>query len=540
MIQLKNIQKSYSGHAVIKDASFIISKGDKIAIVGRNGVGKSTLINIIMKLLPSDKGEVIFFDKNTTIGWMPQTISELNMPDDINVYDFLLTARPIQELSTKISELYTKLSEDTGDHTVILEQISEYEDEFERHGGYQAESELNKLIAGFNLDEDLLYLDIKDLSGGQKSKIAFVRALYSNDDLLILDEPTNHLDQETRDWVMDYLRVTKKTIISISHDEEFLNTVVNRIIYMNLTTRCTESYPGNYAKFNEIIADKSLHLTRQYENNKKAIDKMQAFVDQRHGMSGKRKRQAQNKEKMLDRFKKNQVAAPIKESNIKLTLKPNRFIRGVPLSLSKVGFAYEKGNPIIHNANLTILTNERFIVTGHNGAGKSTLLKLIADKLKADCGAITKDPKLDIGYYDQEHGDLNQENDLITELREDKSEKTESQLRAALGSFNFKDKKVFQKISTLSPGERSRFALLKLCLSGANLLLLDEPTNHLDLHTKKVVGNFLKEYGGTVILVSHDADLLDAMNIERMLVLPSCKIEPYSLEFIKHIESTNK
>ncbi len=529
MLIVKNLSKSYADHLIFKDVNFSVSDGDKIAVTGLNGAGKSTLIKIIANNLHYNDGDIEFIPSNQHIGWMPQTIDELEIPDDISVYDFLYSGRPVKELATKINDLYLKLSKDSSDY--LIEELEKSQNQFEYYGGYTADIDLEKLIANFKIPKNILNKKMIELSGGQKSKLSFLRTLYSAPSFLILDEPTNHLDKETKDWVIDYLKNLKISVLFVSHDEDFLNKLANKILYIDNQTKSTNIYNCSYQKFLSQVEENNLHLEKQLKNQSLKIEHLQKFIDTQKGKSGKMKRQAQSKEKLLDKMKENMLEPPKKQKEIKIDLKVEKQETQNPIEVHSVNFGYTQDKPVIKNAEFEIEPNERFIIIGANGAGKSTMLKLMAGLLKSDKGSIKVGNKTKIGYYEQEHSNIDEKLSILDAVSS--VNYNDSQIRTILGSFNFKGDKVFQEVKTLSPGERSRLEIARLCIAQNNLLLLDEPTNHLDIPTKKIMAKALTNYGGTLVIVSHDLPFLEDLQISRMLMLPSCKIRFYDKEIIK-------
>jgi ATP-binding cassette subfamily F protein 3 len=522
VLNVQNIIKSYNGNLVLDGVTFCANNGDKIAVVGLNGAGKSTLLNIISGKLEFNDGQV---SDAQNIGFMQQTIDEMNLPENMSVSDFISTARPIKIIEDKINNAYMN-----GD----LEQASDLEEELQKYSPYTAESEMHKLISNFGIPTDWMEKTVSSLSGGQKSKVAFARVLYSVYDLLLLDEPTNHLDKTTKDWAMGYIKSLSCPVVFISHDEEFLENIANKILYLDTQTRKTKLFNCDYKAFLKQKEDIAEALERQRYNQQKEINKLKTFVD---NADNARKRQAISREKVLEKLEKNEIKITTEKRGIKLNLKPREIEHGNPVVVENVQFSYDPTKKIIKNTSFALANNERFLVVGHNGMGKSTLLKLLAGNLKPDQGKITLGNKTTIGYYAQEHENLNLENNALEEINAISKTMDESKKRGFLASFNFGKNDIFRQIKTFSPGERSRLSMAKLCLTGANLLLLDEPTNHLDIPTKKKIAETLNQYGGTMIIVSHDTKFLEYMDITRMFILPECKTKLYDENIVRLLEN---
>ena len=537
MLLVKNLEKSFDSNVIFKNLNFSVQDGEKVAVVGLNGAGKSTLFRILLNQIDSDAGE-FYMGKSPRIGWMPQTIDELNLPDDVIVYDFLRSGRPLAEIERRMTEIYTKMAEGD-DSEELLQQLGVCQSEFEYWDGYTAESELETMIDQMGIDRQNLNKKLGELSGGQKSKISFIRTLYSRPSILFLDEPTNHLDAASREWMTDYLVATDASVIFISHDEEFINKVADKTLYLDAMMHTGTLYGFGYKRFLRTLAETNESLERQLQKQMREINRIQAFVDSQRGKSGKAKRQAQSREKMLDKMRQNLVVAPIEKKDIDLELSPNREADILPITVENLNFSYVANKKVIKNLTFSLNRGEKFLIVGENGAGKSTLLKLLYKILKPDSGIVRIGKKTDLGYYAQEYETLNP-NITILENASSVTNISTSKLRSVLNHFNFVGDKVKQSVKTMSPGERSRLELAKLCLGGANVLLLDEPTNHLDVATKKTIAQSFSEYGGTLIIVSHDLEFLKHLGIDRMLMLPSGRLQFFDENVVRRYMEQEK
>lgn len=537
MLIVKNLEKSFDSNVIFKNLNFSVQDGEKVAVVGLNGAGKSTLFRILLNQIDSDAGE-FYMGKSPRIGWMPQTIDELNLPDDVIVYDFLRSGRPLAEIERRMTEIYTKMAEGD-DSEELLQQLGVCQSEFEYWDGYTAESELETMIDQMGIDRQNLNKKLGELSGGQKSKISFIRTLYSRPNVLFLDEPTNHLDATSREWMTDYLVATDASVIFISHDEEFIDKVANKTLYLDAMMHTGTLYGFGYKRFLRTLAETNESLERQLQKQMREINRIQAFVDSQRGKSGKAKRQAQSREKMLDKMRQNLVVAPMEKKDIDLELSPNREADILPITVENLNFSYVANKKVIKNLTFSLNRGEKFLIVGENGAGKSTLLKLLYKILKPDSGIVRIGKKTDLGYYAQEYETLNP-NITILENASSVTNIGTSKLRSVLNHFNFVGDKVKQSVKTMSPGERSRLELAKLCLGGANVLLLDEPTNHLDVATKKTIAQSFSEYGGTLIVVSHDLEFLKHLGIDRMLMLPSGRLQFFDENIVRRYMEQEK
>lgn len=537
MLVVTNLDKSFDGNLIFKNLSFSVQDGDKVAVVGLNGAGKSTLFRILLNQIDCDSGD-FYMGKNPRIGWMPQTIDELNLPKDVIVYDFLRSGRPLAEIEQRMAEIYSKMAD--GDESEdLLQQLGACQSEFEYWDGYSAESELETMIDQMGIDRQNLNKKLGELSGGQKSKISFIRTLYARPNVLFLDEPTNHLDAASREWMTDYLVSTDASVIFISHDEEFINKVADKTLYLDAMMHTGTLYSFGYQRFLRTLAETNESLERQLQKQMREINRIQAFIDKQRGKFGKMAKQAQSREKLLEKKLQNLAVVPPEKKGINLELKPNREEDILPVCVEDLFFAYTPNKKVIKKLTFSLNRGEKFLIVGENGAGKSTLLKLLYKILTPDSGTLRIGKKTDLGYYAQEYETLNPEITIL-ENASSVTDVSTSKLRSVLGHFNFVGDKVNQTVKTMSPGERSRLELAKLCLGGANVLLLDEPTNHLDVATKKIIANSLAEYGGTLIIVSHDLEFLKHLGIDRMLMLPSGRLQFYDENIVRRYMDQEK
>ena len=523
MLIVNNLTKYYGADLILKNVSFSVGEKDHLVVVGNNGAGKTTLLKAIGGQIDYE-GSIELVGGFKNIGWLKQEVDNKYL--DNTVFEFIENGRNLKIIEQKIADCYERLSQKSlneKEERILFNKIEELQNMFEQQGGYTAEADIVKLAKGCGID-DLLELKLKELSGGQKSRVAFAQLLYANPDVLLLDEPTNHLDKKTKDWIINYISNYKGAVISVSHDEEYLKAVSSKVLMIDDKTRTAELFSNNYQEFLDIIKLRDDYLLKTYKNQMKKIEKVEAFIQSMEGTSGKKKKQAQSREKMLEKMKANVVIVPQKTKKAQISFDVENATDKSPLSVSGLFFSYG-AHEVLKNIDFSVYPNERFIIVGHNGVGKTTLLKLINGLLKPKKGTINIWNKATVGYYAQEQDYISDYNRVIDEVMNPSY--TEKQIRNVLGRFNFTGDKVFQEIKTLSPGERSRLALLKLCLKKPNLMLLDEPTNHLDLMTKKVLADALKDYKGTILMVSHDFDFLSDFKIDRMLILPSGKIQSY-------------
>lgn len=525
----------FNNEVIYEDANFFIKEQDKVGIVGVNGAGKTTLFKVLLKQQDLSSGKVTI-PKGRRIGYLPQ---EIKVKDDITIWDYLLSGRPIEKLNQELQELYHQVAttENEKKQQKILTKIGKIQDMLEYYDCYQAENILFEIITNMNIDDSLLDKKLMDLSGGQKSKIAFAHLLYSNPEIMLLDEPTNHLDKDTRDYIIDYLKNYHGMVLIVSHDVSFLNAIVNKIMHIDKVSKTITVYDGDYDTYQKKASQAKDLKERLIEKQNKEEQKLRDIVLLYSNSSGKRKRMAQSREKQLAKMEKNRIQQDREYKRVKLNMKPNREGSKIPVKVNNISFGYQEDYQIIQNLSFVINNKERFLIVGNNGVGKSTLLKLLVGELKQQEGNIWFGSKTDIAYYAQEQELLIPDKTILENV--DSKEYSEKELRTVLGSFLFHGDDVFKKVKVLSPGEKARVSLCKIMLRRANLLLLDEPTNHLDPETQRLIAENFKNYDGTIIVVSHNPEFVDAIGVDRMLRLPNGKIVNYNIDTVKEYYLAN-
>lgn len=535
-MKIDNLSLSFGTAEVYKNLTVEFNQNDKVGIIGVNGAGKTTLFKLILGELTPDAGTITVSSK---IGYLPQVIED-NFDKEMSVFDYLLSARPFKELENKLTNLYEQIATEKNEHNLkkYMKDITKVEDELTYYEQYNAESELLKIIAGMNIDDALLDLKLKNLSGGQKSKIAFARLLYSKPETLLLDEPTNHLDLDTKDYIIEYLKNYKGLILVISHDTSFLDEITNKTLYIDKNKKTGTLYNGSYSKYEKIKKERELATSRLHDKQQKEEEKLKEIIARYIRGNEKKANIAKDRQKKLEKLLSEKVEVEKKNKYTKFKINIKYPSYSIPISCNNLTFGYTEENLLYQNLTFDLIRGEKFLIVGENGIGKTTLLKLIMNILTPLEGSINISEKTLIGYYAQEHDLLNKEKTIKENFSD--SGLTDYELRRFLGSFLFTNDDIFKKINILSPGERSRVALAKIALSGANTLLLDEPTNHLDPMTQLIIADTFKDYEGTMLVVSHNLEFVDNLGIERMLLLPSGRIMYYDKNVVLHYELLNE
>lgn len=534
-MKIENLCMSFGTQTIFDNISFQINNNDKVGIIGVNGAGKSTLFNILLGNITPDSGTITLNTK-INLGYLPQVIMDDASNKEETVFDYLLEGRPIKKLKEELNSLYETIANIQNEYELkrYYKKINHVSELLEYYDEYNAESSLLKIISGMNIEDSLLDLKLKNISGGQKSKVAFARLLYSNPEIMLLDEPTNHLDLDTKDFIINYLKNYHGIILVISHDIEFLNEVTKKTLYVDKIKHNFEMYNGNYEKYIKIKNERDLAKKRLHDRQVKEEEKLKNIIAKYIRGNEKKANIAKDRIKKLEKLESEKIELEKKNKYTKFNMKINRTSYSIPIKCNNLTFGYDEENLLYENLNFDLSRGEKLLVVGENGIGKTTLLRLIMGYLKPLEGNIEITEKTDIAYYAQEHEILEPNKTILENFAN--FGLADYEIRRMLGSFLFSGEDIFKKVEVLSPGERSRVALAKISLTGANTLLLDEPTNHLDPMTQLIISDTFKNYEGTMLLVSHNLDFVDNLNINRMLLLPSGRITYYDRDIVMHYE----
>lgn len=534
VLSCKDIHKSFGIDVILENITFNISEGEKVGLIGPNGAGKSTLFKIITGQLDSDSGE-LFIEKNKTLGYLAQHLS-LNFSNTI--YDELLTVfddlisleNKLERLEILMNEPYDSEKEEY--HNKIIKDYTTSSELYQNRGGYTYKAEISRVLKGIGFSEQDYDKPIELLSGGQKTRVALCKLLLIKPDVLLLDEPTNHLDLDAIEWLEEYLKVYKGTIIIISHDRYFLDAITNKTF--ELINGHVNCYNGNYTLYTDL-KEKNYELQLKAFNLQQAEFKRQEEIIERYRSFNREKsvRAAESRQKALDKIEK--IKAPDKEEKLKTITFETQIKSGNDvLHIENLSKSFGE-KTLFYNLNLDIKKEEKVALIGENGRGKTSLFKIIMKNLSPDNGISYLGKNVFIGYYDQEQSNINIENTVIDEVWDDFPELTTTEIRNALAAFLFKGDDVFKKISSLSGGEKCRINLLKLILSKSNFLLLDEPTNHLDIMSREALENAILGYDGTVLVISHDRYFLNKV-IKKIYELNEDGVKEYLGNYNYYVE----
>lgn len=530
ILSVQGIHKSFIEHTVLKNISFHLEDNEKAAIVGINGAGKTTLLKIILGQLPPDSG-LVTLSRGKTLGYLPQHAS---VDSSNTIYKELLSVKQgLIDLEHRIRQAEHDMQTLTGDAlSRLMNQYTDLTHQFEAQGGYMYQSELTGVLKGLGFEKEDFDKSVSTLSGGQKTRVALGKLLFTSPDLIILDEPTNHLDLNSIAWLENYLLNYKGAVILVSHDRFFLNRIVSKVIELDNTESTV--FIGNYSAYaqkKEQLRTAKLHAwmnqQRELKHQEEVIEKLRSFNRE------KSIKRAESREKMLDKIEVLEKPTEVR-TDMKLALIPRILSGNDVLSVRGLSKSFPPLT-LFDGLDFEIKRGEHVAIIGDNGTGKTTILKIINGLLAADKGELVLGTKVEIGYYDQEHHVLHSDKTLFEEISDEYPSLTNTEIRNTLAAFLFTGDDVFKRISDLSGGEKGRVSLAKLMLSNSNFLILDEPTNHLDIQSKEILENALNRYEGTVLYVSHDRYFINK-TATRILELSNQKLQNYLGNYDYYLE----
>ena len=529
--RITNGAVAYGAETILEEINFEVKGTQKIAIVGRNGSGKTTLLKAIInnEMLSEGIGTEkfnIYKEGNPQIGYLKQIDFE---DDSITMLEEILKVyKTITELESKMAELITKMQTDKSEK--IAQEYSKLQEKYELLDGYTYKKEYETAIKKFGFSKEDKSKKLSEFSGGQRTKIAFIKLLLSKPDILLLDEPTNHLDITTIEWLERYLKNYSKAVIIVSHDRMFLNKIVNKVYEIEYGT-ITE-YSGNYDFFEKQKRVNYEKQLKDYEYQQKEIKRLTDIAN-RFRYKPTKAKMAMSKLKQVERMVKIEEPNRYDTKTFKACFKLSKESGRNVLTAEKLEIGYD--NKIIDEISLKIYKGQKLGIIGSNGTGKSTLLKTIVGRIKQIGGTIEFGHNVQIGYFEQQMAQLTSDKTVFDEFKDEFPELTVTEARNNLASFMFIGEDVFKKVDMLSGGEKVRLQLCKILKKGPNLLILDEPTNHMDIIGKETLENLLKEYEGTLIFVSHDRYFVNKI-ADSILTIENGKIQYYDCSYEEYLQ----
>ena len=507
MISVDNIAVEFSGTTLFSDISFVINPSDRIALMGKNGAGKSTMLKILAGVRQPTRGN-ISYPQDTVIAYLPQ---HLLTQDSRTVFEEASQAfSHLFEMEARINrlndELATRTDYESEEYMKIIEEVTTLGEKFYTIDMTHFDEDVEKTLLGLGFSRSDFNRPTSDFSGGWRMRIELAKMLLKKPDVLLLDEPTNHLDIESIQWLEDFLIENNRAVVVISHDRTFVDHVTTRTI--EVTMGKIYDYKASYSHYLELRAERRAQQQKQYDEQQKMIAETRAFIERFKGTYSKTL-QVQSRVKMLEKL---QLIEVDEEDNSALRLKfpPAPRSGNYPVIADGVGKSYGE-HTVFSNASFTIERGQKVAFVGKNGEGKSTMVRCIMNEITHD-GTLTLGHNVMIGYFAQNQASLLDENLTVFQTIDDIAKgDIRTKIKDMLGAFMFGGEESMKKVKVLSGGERTRLALLKLLLEPVNLLILDEPTNHLDMRSKDVLKDALKKFDGTLIVVSHDRDFLDGL-----------------------------
>ncbi len=562
MLDVKHVTLSRGGKVLIEDATFLIGKGEKVGLVGVNGAGKTTLMRALRGEIEPDGGTITRPKRTGYLG-QERLADDLLAGVDagssapVSVRDAMLAGRDLSRLAAQLRAIEAELASATAParetpaavstaatrssrssrhdtHAdpleALLARYGSLEEQFSRAGGYDAEHQIASLLEGLGLGDVELERPVAALSGGQKTRLSLARVLFAAPDLLLLDEPTNHLDGPATQWLMDYLARFAGTVLLISHDLTLLDRSITRVLHLDAATHTLTTYTGNYSSYQRQRAQAEESAASLAERQRAKIARLEEQADWMRVKTAKMARRAKVLDHLVERMREEMpdpATLPRKERALALDLPIARQSGRVVFRAERLTKSYG-GPPVLIDLAFQVERGQRLVIIGRNGAGKTTLLRVLAGLTPPTRGKVETDHMVDLGYYAQEHESLHPGLTLLDEMRLAASEMphrageppSDGQLRSLLGRFLFSGGQAFQKVGSLSGGEKTRLALARLMLGGYNTLLLDEPTNNLDPTSRDRVREALAGYKGTLVIVSHDTGFVEALEPDLALLLP--------------------
>lgn len=504
ILSFLNISKYYGSDLILDHISFDINKGDKIALIGSNGEGKTTILKLILKEedvtnnYNENKISEISYLKNIKIGYLNQNL--ITSLDNTVMQECLLCYKEVFEIEDKMQTVLNQMQENKNNDE-LLEKYNNLIEYYKEIGGYSYLSDIKNYLARFNFDNSYYDKKVSTLSGGERTKLAFAKLLMFKYDLLLLDEPTNYIDISTIEWLEKFLKNYKGTILFVSHDTYFIENVANKIF--ELSNHKLEVFNCDYKNYLKLKEERYKYLEKEKEKQDEEITKLRRFIEF-YMPKPRFTSRAKDKEKKLNKILENKIEIEKeRHKNINLNLQSSNLKNKELLCVKNVVVGYD--TPLLKEISFDIYSNDKIAIMGDNGIGKSTLIKTIYGMLKPLQGEILSKRKLNIGYFNQ--FDLEKEDSkqtILEYLRNNNLNLSDKELRSALGKFYFKGDDINKNLFSTSNGERKRLLLCNLSLKSYDLLLLDEPANHLDLDTKKSLIDSLNKYNGAILFISHD------------------------------------
>jgi ATPase subunit of ABC transporter with duplicated ATPase domains len=523
-LDVRGLSVEVGGKTVVSDLSFTLRAGDKMGVVGRNGAGKTSLLKVLGGEDLPLSGTV---EHTGAIGYLRQDPRQHRADDHVTGLEHILAARDLVDLARRLEKSRIQLEESHADKNVA--RYARLEEEYRELGGYAAESEARTLTAGLGLANDRLSLPVRALSGGERRRLELARILFGGSDLLMLDEPTNHLDADAKHWLMKFLASYRGALIVVSHDLKLLDAAITRILHVDRDQ--VVEYRGTYSQYRKARSEDEVRLRALAGRQEQEIRRLKTLADSMRGQTAKRARKAKTLDTRVEKLAAKKVEGPAHERSVKFRFPEPPHSGKVMIVASDLAKSYG-GPPVFDDISFDVGRGERLLIMGLNGAGKTSLLRILAGESEADRGTFRLGHGVELGYYAQEHEGVHEGVQVIDHMKSE-SRAEDQALRALLGMFRLSGEMAFQDAGTLSGGEKTKLALAQLVAGRKNLLMLDEPTNNLDPPSRTAIAEALAGWPGSMILVSHDIEFVEALAPHRVLMMPDGTIDYWSDDLLE-------
>jgi ATPase subunit of ABC transporter with duplicated ATPase domains len=534
VLQVRELAVEVGGTIVLEGASFTVRARDKVGLVGRNGAGKTSLLKVLGGEAEPFAGVV---HRSGGLGYLSQDPRLDGVADDRLGVQHILSGRGLDEAMVRIEKLRLRMEEDPSDRNVA--RYSRAEEQFRYEGGYAAEGEVRRIASGLGLPDGRLDLPIGALSGGERRRVEIARILFAGSDVLLLDEPTNHLDSDAKDWMLKFLRGYRGALIVISHDLDLLDEAITRVLHLDRyddeSIGDLVEYKGTYSQYLDARAKDEVRQAKMAEHQQSEIDRLSRLADKLRHSTASMARKAQTLDSRVARMRRDKVDAPTASRSVHLKFpEPPAAGRTV---LDVEGLAQRYGDlEVFEGVSFDVGRGERLLVMGLNGAGKTSLLRILAGENTPASGTFRWGHNVVPGYYAQEHEGITPGRSILDHLRDEVPGATDPQLRAIAGGLGLTGDKAHQDAGTLSGGEKTKLALAILVAGRHNVLLLDEPTNNLDPASREAVAAALRDWPGSLILVSHDTQFVRDLSPEKVLMMPDATLDHWDDSYLELVE----
>ena len=530
MITTTSLRLSIAGRPLLHDASFVVGPGDKAAIVGKNGVGKSSLVSVLVGD-PSPQlscgGEMQVLG---TLGYLPQVPVVGGLGTDSSAFSHVLSSRGLDVLDGDLATARRSMAEDP-----TPERIAKFSDTEERYrvlGGYEAESTLARMAEGLGLRQDLLFEDVDSLSGGQRRRLDLMRVLFGEPDVMVLDEPTNHLDVPAKRWLMEQLAQFKGALLIVSHDLTLLDRAITKVLHLH--GGLLDEFSGTYTSFRSQLAQRLDQQQRVAVRQAREVVRLSALADSMRASTAKRARVAKTLDKRVERLERTRTATVKRERTVRFRLPDPPRSGETPLEVTSLAVSYGTQR-VLRDVSMALGRGDRAVVVGRNGAGKSSFLRCLAGVQAPAQGTVRLGHNVAVGYFAQEHEQVDLERTALENI-DDTVLTTEVDRRSLLGSFGLSGELATRPADSLSGGERAKLSLAMLAAGWSNLLVLDEPTNNLDPQSVTAVGQMLSRWPGTLVVVSHDRTFVESLRPTHALLLPGERFDFWRDDYLDQVE----